>query len=357
LITLKELINKTTEYFTNQSIDNPRYECEKFFSIELNLDRLNLYTNYDRMITEAELAKLREKLKLHIKIKKNSDRPMLKSYLNNTITLLQERGISEAKLSAELFFAELFSCKAIEVKLMDDRELSYSEQEEIDRMIQRRLNHEPIQYILGYTEFYGLELHINKSALIPRPETELLVERVIELIQNENIESIIDIGTGSACIPIAIKTHAQNCNILGIDKSDKALRLAQRNIDRYNLEISLLELDFINEDIDDLENIDLLISNPPYVSESEYKNLEKQLVNFEPEIALTDNSDGLLFYKKIAEVSAANLKEGAWIIIEIGYKQADIIKDIFKSRQLNYISSVYDLENIERHLLFRKENV
>ena len=355
--TLKDLIQKTSQFFNEQSVKNARYETEKFFSNELGLDRLNLYTNYDRIITDRELSDLRIRLKSYLNELNSPKKFMFKEYLNASIHRFEKEGIEEANNSAELLFADLFSCKKLELKLMEDRELTFTEKEEIDRNIERRLQNEPIQYILGSTEFYGHHFFVNKSVLIPRPETELLVEKALKLIQEEDIKSILDIGTGSGCIPIAIKKDAAHCKIIGMDISEKALLVAQRNIDYHELEIPLINKDFLVVGLEGKLDIDLLISNPPYVSDREYHNLSDQLKKFEPKIALTDHADGYLFYQKIAEESVKHLKENAFVLIEIGIGQADIIKEIFNSNSMRYISSVFDLEKIERHLLFRKTNV
>lgn len=201
-------------------------------------------------------------------------------------------------------------------------EVSVNDLHKVNNILERLLKGEPIQYILGYTYFYGLKIIVDKNVLIPRNETEELVELLLESINDKDI-TIVDIGTGSGCIALAIKKHRPNWNVIGVDISKEALCIAKKNSQSLGLDVNFLESNLL-ENID--SDVDVIISNPPYIDVLD-KEVDTQTLLYEPHLALFAEENGLLFYKKYKDICIQrNIKE---LFIEFGYKQAKDIKEIF----------------------------
>lgn len=187
----------------------------------------------------------------------------------------------------------------------------------------------PLQYVLGETEFYGMKFFVNENVLIPRPETEELIEWIL----NENKDpfvNIIDIGTGSGCIPIVLKKNLKEAEVVSIDVSEKALDLAKINADYHNAPINFLKLDFLNDDLNNLGKFDTIVSNPPYIAQKEEVDMKNSVKKHEPNIALfVPDHDPLIFYKKIIEFAKNNLKPNGKIFVEINQNLAEETKDLF----------------------------
>lgn len=223
-------------------------------------------------------------------------------------------------------------------------------------MLKRRANSEPIQYILGNTDFFGYKFFVNEAVLIPRMDTEILVETILEKInfKNEKNLTLLDIGTGSGCIPISILLEKKNPNLsaTGLDISEKALEVAKQNAILHNLsekKIKFVKRDIFSSAIKVKEKYDIVVSNPPYINIEEYnKILDKEVKEFEPQIALSDNTtDGLSFYRRIAELLPTILKPGKYFFAEIGYNQANSVLNIF-DKALTNIKIIKDLANNDR---------
>jgi len=184
----------------------------------------------------------------------------------------------------------------------------------IKQIVAELKTHKPIQYILGKTEFYGLKIKVNEHTLIPRPETEQLVDWILK----ENFVAALDIGTGSGCIPIALAKH-KDAKVLAIDVSEDALLIAEENAKNNEVEI-----DFIHQDIlqtNYLQKVDLIVSNPPYVLESEKEKMQENVLDYEPELALfVEDKNPLIFYKKIASLAINFLNENGKLFFEINAK-------------------------------------
>ena len=195
----------------------------------------------------------------------------------------------------------------------------------------------PIQYILGYAYFCGLKLIVNEDVLIPRPETELLVERAVEEINKNNYKTILDIGTGSGAIAIAIKKET-GIVVTALDISTSALDVARKNAERYNLDINFIHSDLFQNVKD---KYDMIVSNPPYIDYNDINNIDRIVYQNEPHLALFSNDFGLYYYKKIIDEIPNYLNDNGLLIMEIGEKQASDIK-----KYLNSVGS-YDLEVIK----------
>jgi release factor glutamine methyltransferase len=214
-------------------------------------------------------------------------------------------------------------------------ELTKEQQTQIEQYAEQLLVGKPIQYILAKTWFMGNELMVNEHVLIPRPETEELVEWIISYasIMNKPL-SIIDIGTGSGCIPIALKLALPNCILTGLDISKDALGVAQANAKNLNVSIDWVEEDILNTAALDT-SYDIMVSNPPYIPLREKKDMQEQVLNFEPSIALfVSNEDPLIYYKAIAKIGKQNLSKNGQLFFEIHYDQGKAILALLD--ELNY---------------------
>lgn len=188
----------------------------------------------------------------------------------------------------------------------------------------------PIQYILGETEFYGMSFFVNENVLIPRPETEELVEWILKDTENQT-QNIIDIGTGSGCIPIVLKRNLPEANVLALDFSEKAIETAKINAEFHQTEIQFLQNDFLNMDFGTLPEFDIIVSNPPYIAEKEKDQMGENVLKFEPHSALfVSDADSLVFYKRIIEFAQKNLKPNGKIYVEINQSLAKETEALFR---------------------------
>lgn len=278
----------------------------------------------------------------------------------------EQKGIENARLNIELILGKVLNYKRLDLYLKFDQPLKENELKSIREFVIRRGKREPLQYILGEVEFCDLKFKTDSRALIPRPETEELVNFCIDLIKKNNYRNIIDIGTGSGCIPISIKNKISDLNVYAIDISGDALELAKENAVLNKIEgINWIKLDFLNSK--DWKKIilnsnqsnnftsntdlkfDLIISNPPYVTKEDFLTLDKELIDYEPHIALTDFADGLTFYQQIVTFSDYFVSYGGSIVAEIGYNLSDKLNTIYKKS--GYHIEIYrDMQNIDRIL-------
>jgi len=260
----------------------------------------------------------------------------------------------DARLNAELLAAHVLGVwSRSEVREQANRHLSQQDLDFYRSLIRRRMQHEPLQYITGETEFFGLRLYCSPVALIPRPDTEILVEEALKVAAERSGDvRILDIGTGSGCIALAIASKLPNATVIGIDVSADALTLAEKNRKRCSLE----HVEFIEADIHDqaqveaLGRFDIIVSNPPYVPLSEYQMLEQEVRDFEPRNALTDEGNGLSFYEEIVRVTPMLLRHEGRLLVEIGYGALEAITGL--DSDLSIISVSKDLSDIDRVIVF-----
>lgn len=263
---------------------------------------------------------------------------------------LENKKVDSPRANAEILLAEVLKFKRIDLYLSFDKPLSENELNIYREFIRKRGMRIPLQYIIGSVEFYGMNLFVNENVLIPRPETELLVEQII----NDNSQKaglrILDIGAGSGNISIALVNNIKNCEVMGIDVSEKALVVARANYNNYLSEnkIDFKQFDIMNNNVNQLGKFDLIVSNPPYLSLNDYQNLEPELRVHEPIEALTDNLDGISFYKKIISVSNSMLNNNGKIYFEIGKDQYQNIFDMMKNYGFDKIKIIKDYAGIER---------
>lgn len=235
-----------------------------------------------------------------------------------------------------------FNLSRSKFKLIDDRVLAQNEIEFLLDVVKRLSNNEPIQYIFGETTFYDLPFKVDKNCLIPRPETEELVNWVLENPKSK----ILDLGTGSGCIAISVKKNC-NADVSAIDISEKALELASYNAIKNNVSIKFSKEDIF--EIDKLEKVDVIISNPPYVLESDKNKMEENVLQFEPHQALfVPDEAPLKFYKKIISIAEKSLNKNGYIYFEIHENKANEIIDLFCENYFSNIEVKTDLQGKQR---------
>ncbi len=263
-------------------------------------------------------------------------------------TYLKEKNVSEPRLSSEILIAHALGIKRLDIYLKFDIVPDENELEKIRGLIKRRGKNEPVQYITGETEFFGLPFRVNRSVLIPRHDTEVLVEQAVKTIGKSEL-NILEIGTGSGCIAISIASKCPNALITATDISDVALDTASKNaeLNKVSGRIKFLKHDILKGSFKD--KFDMIISNPPYIRKNVTDNLEEQVKKYEPLSALTDNADGLTFYRRINDILPQALKDGGHLLLEIGYDQENEIREIYK-KSLAGVIITRDLSNNPRVL-------
>ena len=225
--------------------------------------------------------------------------------------------LEDNKQEAEWLLSSLLNCSKSELYLQKN-ELSEEQCELFQDWISRRIKGEPAQYIAGWTEFYGHRFNVNKSVLIPRCETERLVDVAIDTLQELEKHQIVDIGTGSGCIAISVAAEIPSASVLGLDISPEALVTAEENASINKLlNVQFLQTDFLQ--FTPSEPVyDGLLMNPPYIPTNEMDTLMKEVRDYEPDLALTDHEDGLTFYRHLADTAQKWVRPGGWLILEVG---------------------------------------
>jgi release factor glutamine methyltransferase len=274
----------------------------------------------------------------------------INSYFNQLVNKLKTI-YSDRESESIAFFVVEHVLNYSKFSYSENRFLQFPEtkNEKWNNIETRLLKYEPIQYIIGETDFFGLKFKVNNNVLIPRPETEELVQLILH---ENNIEKLqlLDIGTGSGCIPISIKKNKNNWDVYAIDISNSALKIASENAKKYNLEITFLKDDICNSTVFNSENkFDIIVSNPPYIPENEFYKLHNNVKNFEPHLALfSPNDDPLIFYKHIAEFSIKHLDKNGTLYVEIHELYAEEVSDLFKINGFNNINIINDINNKAR---------
>ena len=231
----------------------------------------------------------------------------------------KEKDFDNPRLEIEWLLCALLDCNRIDIYLRFEEPLSKQQLKKLKTWISRRIKKEPFQYITGSCDFYGRDFIVNPNVLIPRPETERLIDIALNRLYNSSELRILEVGTGSGCIAVTLGLEIPNSYIYAVDISPNALEVANINKQRQKAEnVNFLEMDILKFIPD--ETFDCLISNPPYIPKEELKVLMKDVKDYEPLIALTDNSDGLIFYKKFADIASNIIKPGGYIILEVGLK-------------------------------------
>lgn len=270
--------------------------------------------------------------------------------LQKSTTYLKEREVPNAKLSSEWILAEALQLNRLDLYLQYERPLQEDELEKIRDGIRRRSKREPLQYILGFTEFYGVKLKTDSRALIPRPETEYLVELLHTRILNREPKRILDLGTGSGAIAIALLNSFPNAEAVAVDFSEDAFELAGENADAAGVKdrCQIVQCNWLDSSEG---QFDLIVSNPPYLTDQEMETLEPEVKDFEPREALHGGPDGLTYLRLLLNNSFKFLVEGGLIALETGINHQDLLKDEAQKMGYTSIQTLQDLEKRDRFFL------
>lgn len=276
--------------------------------------------------------------------------------LNTTTAFFEQKGIENPRLNTEQLLGKALNMSRVDLYVSFERPLSVSELNGFRELVRRRSQREPLQYILGESEFMGLPFNVNPSVLIPRPETEVLVEEVLKLKETfaEIQPFIVDVGTGSGCIPLSLAHFWKEASCFGLDVSAAALKTARGNAVLNQLEekIVFMEHDIFRGWNGNLpEKIQILISNPPYISAAEMATLEPEVRDYEPRIALSDEEDGLRFYKRLFELAASEQAPFCdYLLVEMSGSQPQKIEALAGRYAFEEMKQINDLNGIPRVL-------
>jgi release factor glutamine methyltransferase len=261
----------------------------------------------------------------------------------------------DASIDARLLLCHLLGCNHMSLVLNKNEIISRQLEETYMYLIAKRTQGMPLQYITKSQEFMGLDFYVDERVLIPRQDTETLVETVIDIIRKEKLKEIIEIGSGSGCISVSLAHFLEDVKITAIDISQEALDVTFKNAvfhgvnDRINCVKSNLLDDYTGEP----NSIDLIISNPPYISKDEMSSLMEEVNDYEPKLALTDGLDGLTFYRKISKQAKQFLKLNGILAYEIGYNQSEAVTEIMINEGFKDIKVIKDLAGKDRVIVAR----
>ncbi len=266
---------------------------------------------------------------------------------------LRSSGITNPKTSCEILLAHALRVKRLDLYLNYDKPVTDEERARFKELYRRRLNHEPIKYITGKTEFMSLPFIVNPDVLVPRPETELLVEKIIEACKErwgESPLSILDIGTGCGNIAISLAHFLPNTRVEGVDISTDAIETAMKNTSLNGMgeNPKLFVKDVFRCTEEDYEGLNVIVSNPPYVSPDQKQVLEKEVAEHEPSIAVFTGDDNLEYYRKIAELGNSWLAEDGILFFEIGYDIGGSVKRLLEESGYSKVKVIKDYARLDR---------
>jgi len=274
---------------------------------------------------------------------------------------LQASQVDEERRTAGVLLSHALGIDRTQLLTRSEEEIARSDYEEYLQLVERRAAGEPLQYITGHQEFYGLDFMVTPAVLIPRPETEFLVERVITITNGfpkEVSPLIVDIGTGSGCIAITLAVNLLRARVIATDISGAALEVARANARRHRVgdRIQFIEGDALEPLARlGLEGaVDILASNPPYVEEATSKLVQREVREWEPHTSLFAGADGLDFYRRLLLDAPRYLKPGGYLVCEIGYGQLDAILELAGASRLKVVDVTRDLQGLPRTLAMRR---
>jgi release factor glutamine methyltransferase len=278
----------------------------------------------------------------------NKSKALFQEFLDQ---ISSKEDMNENRSVAYLVFKKLFNLSQTDILADREVELTTQQKEKLNAIIERIKQHEPIQYILGEAEFLGRKFLVDSSVLIPRPETEELVLLVKKKLQSKKSETnvrIVDVGTGSGCIPISLALEIPSSEVFALDVSEKALQTAKQNAKTLDADVTFLKCDILLQEIP-LQLLDVVVSNPPYVTMKEKSDMMKNVVEYEPHVALfVPDNDPLLFYKAIAIKAKHVLRADGILLVEINEQYGQSVADLFSLNGYKDISIFKDLSGKER---------
>lgn len=362
---LLEILNKSVDYLEKRKIKEARLKVESILAEVLSMQRIMLYANFERELSQKEIAKIKEKLNGILKkdeyksdIITTEKEENLKVLLDKSVTFLEKNEIPEARLKAEIIFSNVLGIERMMLFTKYRDEIDEEKKNKIREYIHKIGKEKfPIQYLLNEQEFYGRSFYVDKGVLIPRLDTEVLVEKALNILNKESIEEpkVLDIGVGSGVIGITIALEVPTSKVMGVDISEKALEISSKN----KKILKAGNIKFIKSDL--FENIEykkfnMIVSNPPYISSDETDVMSKDALLHEPSEALFAGSEGLYFYNSISKKAMKYLDDNGYLLFEIGYKQGEIVAKIMKTYGFKNVEIAKDLAGNDRVVVGQKLN-
>ena len=277
----------------------------------------------------------------------------IQSALTEGLNILKNKSILSAKLDSEILMAKALGKKREYIILNNDKIIKEQNLKYFKKLVHERATRKPIAYLLKKKSFWNSEFYVNKNTLIPRPDTEIILEQILKFTKNKNYLNILDIGVGSGCILLSILKERKNFYGTGIDISRNSLDICKMNAKKLLLD---RRVKFFKSDVDKfaIGKYDLIVSNPPYIKRCDLKYLESDVVKFEPKLALDGGLDGLSVIRKVIKKSSELLKKNGKFILEIGFDQKNKVIKLLNNKGFYINSTVKDLANNDRCIISTK---
>ena len=274
--------------------------------------------------------------------------------LKSASEILRASGVGNAVREAKYLLAFVLNVNQTYLVAHSEYEIPFEEEKRFKDFVTRRARREPFQYIVGRQDFCGLEFSVTPDVLIPRPETEMLVEAAIEILRTKENSTFCEVGIGSGCVAVSILHSIETASAIGLDISEKALKVAKKNAESHRvLERLKLRISDVFENLSG-EKFDLIVSNPPYIPREDMRALQAEVRDFEPRAALTDGGDGLSIIEKIIDGAPKFLRSGGFLVMEIGINQADDVQAMFDVKIWRELKILPDFQGIPRTVKARK---
>ena len=311
------------------------------------------------MFPVSDLPSKRE-LDRNQKLQAAGNMPTILQAIAEGSRLLESAGVDQQVLTAGVLLRHVMAVDRTYLLTRSEEQIEESQYRDYLALVDRRAAGEPLQYLTGHQEFYGLDFIVTPDVLIPRPETEFLVERIINLVgeMKQDAPVIVDVGTGSGCIAVTLAKQLPQAKLIATDASSRALAVARENAGRHGVQD---RIEFIEGNL--LEplaanpvqgHVDLLASNPPYVNEADLESLQREVRDWEPHGALFGGPDGLDFYRRLLVESPVYLKPEGFVVLEIGFSQLESINEMVKAGAFAVIDITRDLQGIPRTLCLQR---
>ncbi|MBC7660381.1 MAG: peptide chain release factor N(5)-glutamine methyltransferase [Chitinophagaceae bacterium] len=274
----------------------------------------------------------------------------IKDVLSWSIGFLQKSGSESPRLDAELLLAEALECRRLDLYLDHLKPLEQSERNRYKDMIRRRAHGEPVAYITGHRDFFGLTFNVSPSTLIPRPETEHLIESILENTAKDSVLHVLDIGTGTGCLAIALKHHRPLWTVEAWDNSTDALAIAASNVNKLSVDVELRHVNALAHNAwdTDRQKFDIVVSNPPYIAQEERGVMSPSAIKFEPHSALFAEKNGLTFYAAFAANLPRIMQAKGKVYLEIGYQQRNAVFSLLEEAGWAELLCIKDLSGHDR---------
>jgi release factor glutamine methyltransferase len=270
--------------------------------------------------------------------------------LNRAVQRLEEAGRTAPRRTAEWLLTEVLDCDRAQLYTHPDRNVSSGAAKQFREMVERRDQGEPLQHILGYASFRGLRVQVTPDVMVPRPETEIVVDRALRCIESVAAPRVLDVGTGSGCIALALKQERPAADVHACDVSTDALAVARENAEELGLDVQFLEANVLADEIPEAVpgDLDLLVSNPPYIPDDEAESLPPVVREYDPDVSLFAGADPLRFYRALVRWAGALCRPGGAFVFEVHAAYADAVVDLCRRTGLADVAVDEDLSGRPR---------